>query len=72
MGWGRSRKSLAMVALGQVLSLLITGTGFTSSLLAQRGIDAPTAQAWSNYILLALIYGGLVVYRRKKIEVRTS
>ncbi|KAJ7556438.1 hypothetical protein O6H91_05G083700 [Diphasiastrum complanatum] len=68
MGWGRSRKSLAMVALGQVLSLLITGTGFTSSLLAQRGIDAPTAQAWSNYILLALIYGGLVVYRRKKIE----
>eukprot|EP01104_Vermistella_antarctica_P017095 TRINITY_DN599_c0_g2_i1.p1 TRINITY_DN599_c0_g2~~TRINITY_DN599_c0_g2_i1.p1 ORF type:complete len:485 (-),score=93.62 TRINITY_DN599_c0_g2_i1:36-1490(-) len=43
--------------LGQVLSLLITGTGISSQFLVTTyHINMPTAQSFLNYCLLALIY----------------
>lgn len=40
--------------LGQLISLLITGTGSFSTLLAQDHIDIPTTQSSLNYILLSI------------------
>lgn len=38
----------------QVCSLLLTTTGFTSQRLADRGINAPTAQSFATYVCLIL------------------
>ncbi|XP_019428777.1 PREDICTED: solute carrier family 35 member F1-like [Lupinus angustifolius] len=65
-----NKKTFTGVGLGQFLSLLITSTGFTSSLLAKKGIDAPTAQSFLNYALLAIIYGNILIYRRKPLKVK--
>lgn len=58
---------VAALALGQLLALLVTTTGVTSSLLARKGINAPTAQSLLNYLLLALIYGSVLLVRRKPL-----
>lgn len=67
--WMR-REVLVALALGQLVSLLITSTGFSSSELARRGINAPTSQNLLNYILLALIYGGILLYRRQPLTTK--
>nr|CAB3481596.1 unnamed protein product [Digitaria exilis]CAB3483681.1 unnamed protein product [Digitaria exilis] len=64
---GGARWVLLGLALGQFVSLLITSTGFASSELARRGINAPTSQSLLNYILLALVYGCVVLYRRQPL-----
>ncbi|XP_019441594.1 PREDICTED: solute carrier family 35 member F1-like isoform X1 [Lupinus angustifolius] len=65
-----TKKTFTGVVLGQFLSLLITSTGFTSSLLAKKGIDAPTSQSFLNYALLAIIYGSILLYRRKPLKAK--
>ncbi|XP_024527848.1 solute carrier family 35 member F2-like [Selaginella moellendorffii] len=62
-------RALAALGLGQVLSLLLTATGFTSSFLAREGVNAPTAQAFFNYALLAIVCGSIVLIKRPKIKV---
>ncbi|KAM3572172.1 hypothetical protein VYU27_005799 [Nannochloropsis oceanica] len=42
------------LGLGQILSLLIAGTGIFSSLLAEQGLSLPATQACLTYILLSL------------------
>lgn len=64
-----SKEGMKAIAVGQILSLLVTCTGLTSAVLARRGIDAPTAQSLFNYILLALVYGSLLIYRGKRIQI---
>lgn len=64
------REVLLALALGQLVSLLITSTGFSSSELARRGINAPTSQSLLNYILLALVYGGILLYRRQPLTTK--
>ncbi|CAD6226756.1 unnamed protein product [Miscanthus lutarioriparius] len=59
-----------MAALGQFVSLLITSTGFASSELARRGVNAPTSQSLLNYILLALVYGGTLLYKRQHMTIK--
>lgn len=49
-----SRETLISLGLGQFLSLLITGTGVSSALLAGRGVNIPTTQSLLNYALLCL------------------
>ncbi|KAJ6797232.1 solute carrier family 35 member F1-like isoform X1 [Iris pallida] len=63
-----SKKNLIGLGLGQFVSLLITSTGFSSSELSRRGINAPTSQSLLNYLLLAFFYGGFLVYRRKPLR----
>eukprot|EP00249_Psilotum_nudum_P030640 c43455_g1_i1 orf=26-286(-) len=61
-------RALGALALGQLLSLLITATGFTSSQLVRAGIDAPTSQSFCNYALLAAIYGSVFLCQRRKVK----
>lgn len=64
----RSKKTWVGLGLGQFVSLLITSTGFSSSELSRRGINAPTSQSFLNYVLLAILYGGFIIYRRKPLQ----
>ncbi|XP_019430834.1 PREDICTED: solute carrier family 35 member F1-like [Lupinus angustifolius] len=65
-----SRNTSIGVALGQFLSLLITSTGFSSSQLAKKGINAQTSQSFLNYVLLAVAYGSILIYRRKPLKAK--
>lgn len=64
------KKTIVGLVLGQVLSLLITSTGFSSSELARRGINAPTSQSFLNYVLLAVVYGCTLIYRKKALKAK--
>lgn len=64
------KKTIVGLVLGQVLSLLITSTGFSSSELARRGINAPTSQSFLNYVLLAVVYGCTLMYRKKALKAK--
>ncbi|KAK2972510.1 hypothetical protein RJ640_000757, partial [Escallonia rubra] len=66
------KKTLVGLVLGQFLSLLITSTGFSSSELARRGINAPTSQSLLNYVLLALVYGSVLIYRKKALKLEVT
>ncbi|KAH7663928.1 Solute carrier family 35 member SLC35F1/F2/F6 protein [Dioscorea alata] len=61
-----SKRTLIGLALGQFVSLVITSTAFSSSELSRRGISVPTSQSFLNYVLLAIVYGGFLVYKRKR------
>ncbi|XP_073299633.1 uncharacterized protein [Primulina huaijiensis] len=65
-----TKNTLLGLTLGQFLSLLVTSTGFASSELAKKGINAPTSQSFLNYVLLALIYGGTMLYRRQPLKAK--
>ncbi|KAG2726119.1 hypothetical protein I3843_01G095500 [Carya illinoinensis] len=65
-----TKKTLIGLGLGQLLSFLITSTGFTSSELAKKGINAPTSQSFLNYVFLAIIYGSIVLYRKKALKAK--
>lgn len=65
-----TKHTLVALGLGQLLSLLITSTGFSSSELAKKGINAPTSQSFLNYVLLALVYGSIMLYRRKPLKAK--
>ncbi|XP_022979831.1 solute carrier family 35 member F1-like [Cucurbita maxima] len=65
-----TKKTWIGLGLGQILSLLITSTGFSSSELAKQGINAPTSQSFVNYVLLAIVYGIIMFSRRKALKVK--
>lgn len=65
-----TKKTLFGLGLGQFLSLLITSTGFSSSELARRGINAPTSQSFLNYVFLAIVYGSIMLYKRKALKAK--
>lgn len=65
-----TKKTLIGLGLGQFLSLLITSTGFSSSELARKGINAPTSQSFLNYVLLAVVYISCMVYRWKALKAK--
>ncbi|XP_010930923.2 uncharacterized protein [Elaeis guineensis] len=63
------KKTLIGLVLGQFVSLLITSTGFSSSELSRRGINAPTSQSFLNYLLLAFVYGAFVIHRKRRLQI---
>ncbi|WOL03655.1 solute carrier family 35 member F1-like isoform X1 [Canna indica] len=65
-----TKKTLMGLVLGQFVSLLITSTGFTSSELARRGVNAPTSQSFLNYLLLAIFYGALFIHRKRPLQIK--
>ncbi|KAL7615660.1 hypothetical protein Lser_V15G02647 [Lactuca serriola] len=65
-----AKKTVVGLVLGQILSLLITSTGFSSSELARRGINAPTSQSLANYVMLAIVYGGILIYRKSGLKAK--
>ncbi|EPS74186.1 hypothetical protein M569_00565, partial [Genlisea aurea] len=72
MNWKHifTKKTIVGLILGQILSLLITSTAFSSSDLANRGFNAPTSQSFFNYVLLALVYGSIMLYRREPLKAK--
>ncbi|KAK0730309.1 hypothetical protein B0H67DRAFT_475841 [Lasiosphaeris hirsuta] len=52
----------AIIAIGQVLSLCITGTNTFSTFLAIAGTNIPAFQTIFNYVLLTLVYLPLTLY----------
>ncbi|KAL7813857.1 DUF914 domain-containing protein [Trichoderma aethiopicum] len=52
-----------VIAVGQVLSLCITGTNTFTSFLANAGTNIPAFQTVFNYILLFLIYTSITLWR---------
>ncbi|KAK4381904.1 Solute carrier family 35 member F1 [Sesamum angolense] len=65
-----TKNTLLGLGLGQLLSLLITSTGFSSSALANQGINAPTSQSFLNYVLLAVVYGSIMLYRKQALKAK--
>ncbi|MBA0599780.1 hypothetical protein Gorai_005986 [Gossypium raimondii] len=65
-----TKKTLVGLGLGQFLSLLITSTGFSSSELSNRGINAPTSQSFLNYALLTVVYGSVMLYKRQALKAK--
>ncbi|XWS13260.1 hypothetical protein CRYUN_Cryun36dG0022300 [Craigia yunnanensis] len=65
-----TKKTLVGLGLGQFLSLLITSTGFSSSELAKKGINVPTSQSFLNYVLLTIVYGSVMLYRRQALKAK--
>lgn len=65
-----TKNTLIGLGLGQFLSLLITATGFASSDLAKKGINAPTSQSFLNYVFLMIVYGTILLYRRKPLKAK--
>ncbi|KAL5578212.1 hypothetical protein UlMin_019911, partial [Ulmus minor] len=68
--WTRER--IIGLALGQFLSILVALTGFLASKLTEKKINASTAQSFLNYVLLAIVYGSIILYRRKKTQTQTQ
>ncbi|CAH8351366.1 unnamed protein product [Eruca vesicaria subsp. sativa] len=62
------KKTLTGLGLGQILSLLSTCVVYSSSELARKGVNAPTTQSFISYMLLAIVYGGIMLYRRQTIK----
>lgn len=48
-----SRRLVGVVLGGQLLALVITGSGVFSQLLADKGVNIPTSQSCVNYLVLA-------------------
>ncbi|CAN7013476.1 unnamed protein product [Brassica oleracea var. botrytis] len=66
----KTKKKLTFIGLGlgQIISLLCTCNVFTSSELARKGINVPTTQSFLTYTLLAIVYGGIMLYKRPTIK----
>ncbi|XP_071956257.1 solute carrier family 35 member F1-like [Antedon mediterranea] len=59
-----NRDFIKLLIGGQILSLLICGTGVTSQLLnSEHGINAPTTQSFLNYLLLTIVYCTQLCFR---------
>ncbi|CAI9097766.1 OLC1v1034252C1 [Oldenlandia corymbosa var. corymbosa] len=60
---------LFVLFLGQLVSFVMALMSFTSSLIANLGADTPLTLSFFSYSALALVYGGILVYRRQKLLV---
>lgn len=73
IGWWRNNEALWRVLyalfLGQVVSFLMSLMSFTSSLVANLGVDTPLTLSFFSYLALALVYGSILLYRRHKLLV---
>ncbi|XP_056159615.1 uncharacterized protein LOC130135153 isoform X1 [Syzygium oleosum] len=70
--WWRSHGTWRMVYLlflGQVVSFVMALGSFSSSLIADLGVDAPLTQMFFAYLALALVFGSILLYRRRRLLV---
>eukprot|EP00252_Welwitschia_mirabilis_P014389 TRINITY_DN3161_c0_g1_i2.p1 TRINITY_DN3161_c0_g1~~TRINITY_DN3161_c0_g1_i2.p1 ORF type:complete len:110 (-),score=5.58 TRINITY_DN3161_c0_g1_i2:150-479(-) len=66
---GRLWHTVRALALGQLISLSLSGASFASSFLANKGVDAPVTQSLVTYVFLALVYGAIFIYKGQKMQV---
>lgn len=62
-------RKLFVLLLGQAVSLVMALMAFSSSYLADLGVDAPLTQSFFSYVSLAAVYGSVMLFRRKKLLV---
>lgn len=60
---------LLLLFLGQLVSFLMALMSFTASITANLGLDTPLTLSLFAYAALALVYGGILIYRRQKLSV---
>ncbi|CAL4893822.1 unnamed protein product [Urochloa decumbens] len=60
---------LQVLLLGQLVAFSMAASSFTSSLIANLGVDAPLAQSFFAYLLLTLVYVPIVLRRRQKLQI---
>ncbi|KAF3944023.1 hypothetical protein CMV_029468 [Castanea mollissima] len=64
-----TRQTIYLLFLGQVVSFVLALVSFTSSLIADLGVDAPLTQTLFPYFFLASVYGSILLYRRQGLLV---
>ncbi|XP_077235809.1 uncharacterized protein LOC143877562 isoform X4 [Tasmannia lanceolata] len=69
MDRGKILDLLFLLFLGQIISLFLAVTSFTSSLLSNLGVDTPLTQSLFTYLSLALVFGSILLYRRQKLRI---
>ncbi|KAL7170481.1 hypothetical protein ACSBR2_035369 [Camellia fascicularis] len=71
--WWRNNEGmlrmLYVLFLGQVVSFIMALASFTSSLVANLGVDTPLTLSSFGYLSLALVYGSILLYRRQQLLV---
>ncbi|TVU19606.1 hypothetical protein EJB05_35765 [Eragrostis curvula] len=60
---------LLVLLLGQLVAFSMAVSSFTSSLIANLGVDAPLTQSFFAYLLLTLVYVPIVLRRRQKLRI---
>lgn len=60
---------LKALLVGQVLSFLLASSGWLSSMLVRSGINAPLTQSFLMYFFYTLVYGPMLMYKRKAIHI---
>ncbi|CAL4908451.1 unnamed protein product [Urochloa decumbens] len=60
---------LLVLLLGQLVAFTVAASSFSSSLIANLGVDAPLTQSLFAYLLLILVYVPIVLYRRRKLQI---
>ncbi|KAL6620323.1 hypothetical protein ACP70R_035462 [Stipagrostis hirtigluma subsp. patula] len=60
---------LLVLFLGQLVAFSMAASSFTSSLIANLGVDAPLTQTFFAYLLLTLVYLPIVMRRRQKLQI---
>ncbi|KAM0903977.1 hypothetical protein ACQ4PT_018319 [Festuca glaucescens] len=60
---------LLVLFLGQLVAFSMAAASFASSLVANLGVDAPLTQSFFAYLLLALVYGPILLSRRQKLRI---
>ncbi|XP_010469342.1 PREDICTED: solute carrier family 35 member F1-like [Camelina sativa] len=66
----KTKKTLIGLGLGQIISLLSTFIAFSASEITRKGINASTSQSFLGYLSLAIVYGGIMLYRRPAIKAK--
>ncbi|CAL4893824.1 unnamed protein product [Urochloa decumbens] len=60
---------LLVLLLGQLVSFAVAATSFSSSLIANLGVDAPFTQSFFAYLLLISVYVPIVLCRWWKLQI---
>ncbi|KAL6841572.1 hypothetical protein ACP4OV_028715 [Aristida adscensionis] len=60
---------LLVLLLGQLVAFSMAVSSFTSSLIANLGVDAPLTQSFFAYLLLTVVYLPVVLRRRQKLRI---
>ncbi|KAH9738303.1 hypothetical protein KPL71_018746 [Citrus sinensis] len=62
-------RTLYLLLLGQLVSFSLALSSFTTAVITDLGVDAPITQSVLCYLSLALVYGGILLYRRQRLQV---
>uniref|UniRef100_A0ACD5ZD98 Uncharacterized protein n=2 Tax=Avena sativa TaxID=4498 RepID=A0ACD5ZD98_AVESA len=66
---GGTWRTLFLLLLGQLVSFSLAICSFITSLISDFGVDAPLTQSFFSYMLLALVYGPILLRRMKTLPI---